>query len=184
MPNVTISVSDDLKAKMDKLTEVNWSKICREAIAKYITEREYPQPFIELDLRNVHLDNSHPSGYPTLTATLRIHNKMNINILVRKVLFRVRFRGSKNQPFVGLSYDLNENVIESSSIGQRELFLPIFREKLREIAGDFDSTFTCDFECNVMCEGFTRPYNATLSSEIAIDKWQEFTKEALLPMQK
>jgi hypothetical protein len=184
MPNVTISVSEELKEKMDRYTEVNWSKMCREAIAKYITERENPQPFIELDLRNPQLSNQHPSGYPTLTAILRIHNKMNVPILVRKILFGVKFRGSKAHDSVGLSFDLNETVVEANSIGQRELFLPIFRERLEKISGDFDETFVCDFECHVICDGFARPYNANVSSEIAIDKWRNFTKSALLPVQE
>jgi hypothetical protein len=184
MVNVTISVPDELKAKMDELTEVSWSKVCREAIAKYITEREYPQPFIELDIRNPQLSNEHPSGYPTLTATLRIHNKMNVPILVRKILFGVKFRGIEAQEFIGLSHDLNENVVRANSIGQRALFLPIFREKLKEISEDFNQTFVADFECSVICEGFERPYTANISSEIAIDKWQNFMKHALLPVQK
>ena len=109
---------------------------------------------------------------------------MNVPILVRKVLFGVKFRGSKAHDLIGLNHDLSESVVEANSIGQRELFLPIFREKLREMSGDFDSTFTCDFECRVICDGFARPYGGNVSAEIPIDKWQAFTKEALLPLQK
>ena len=37
--NVTISVPDDLAEKMEKMQDVNWSGVCREAIANYIMVR-------------------------------------------------------------------------------------------------------------------------------------------------
>jgi hypothetical protein len=36
MPNVTVSVTDDLKREMEKLPEVNWSGVARKAIAQRI----------------------------------------------------------------------------------------------------------------------------------------------------
>ena len=50
MPNVTITVSEELKAQMDNYSEVSWSEICRNAISQYISQRENPTPKIELDL--------------------------------------------------------------------------------------------------------------------------------------
>jgi len=37
--NVTISVPDDLAEKMEKMQDVNWSGVCREAIVDYIAAR-------------------------------------------------------------------------------------------------------------------------------------------------
>lgn len=34
--NVTVSISDDLAEKMDEMKDINWSEVCRRAIAKYI----------------------------------------------------------------------------------------------------------------------------------------------------
>lgn len=38
--NVTIYVPDELAKKMEELSEVNWSEVCRKAIAEYIKARE------------------------------------------------------------------------------------------------------------------------------------------------
>lgn len=37
--NITVSISDELIRKMDAMSEVNWSEVCRQAISKYIDER-------------------------------------------------------------------------------------------------------------------------------------------------
>jgi hypothetical protein len=184
MPNLTISVPDDLKAEMDEFPEVSWSEICRKAISGYISERKHPTPAIELDLRDVRLDTYHASGYPTLTATLRIHNKMNTDVIVDRILFDVRFASNERQYNVGLSFDLSKIIVSSNSVGETQLFLPIFREKIEYLADKFTSTFPCMINCIVVANGFKNPYNQEVRAEIPIDKWKEFTKRALEPQPK
>jgi len=41
--NVTISISDDLATKMDAMPEINWSEVCRQAVSRYIEEKEPKQ---------------------------------------------------------------------------------------------------------------------------------------------
>ena len=41
MANVSISMSDELKAKMAKFPSVNWSSVGREAMAQKIKEMEF-----------------------------------------------------------------------------------------------------------------------------------------------
>jgi Arc/MetJ-type ribon-helix-helix transcriptional regulator len=36
MPNVTIRVSDDLKAELDDHPEINWSEVARESMREYL----------------------------------------------------------------------------------------------------------------------------------------------------
>jgi len=179
--NVTISVSDELKAEMDNFPEVSWSEICRKAISRYISERKNPTPAIELDIRDVRLDTYHASGYPTLTATLRIHNKMNTEVIVDRILFDVRFSSPQTDKTfrVGSSFDLNRRIVFSNSVGQAQLFLPVFREKIESLEGEFASTFPCMIGCIVIANGFKNPYNQEVRTEIPIDKWKEFTKKAL-----
>lgn len=38
--NVTVSVTDELAKKMERMPEVNWSEVCRRAISEYIEARE------------------------------------------------------------------------------------------------------------------------------------------------
>lgn len=40
MPNITISVSDELFRKMKKYSEVKWSEVVRKALAEYIGRLE------------------------------------------------------------------------------------------------------------------------------------------------
>jgi len=36
MPNITLSIPEDLKKKMDKLPEINWSEVTREVLAEKV----------------------------------------------------------------------------------------------------------------------------------------------------
>lgn len=181
MPNVTISVPEKLKAEMDKLPEVSWSEICRKAITRYVNERKNPTPAMDVDIRDVRLDAYHESGYPTLTATLRIHNKMNSDVTVDRILANVKFWAprSGNQYHVGSSFDLNRRVILASSVGGAQLFLPMFEEKIKKLAGEFTETFPCIIHCIVIADGFRNPYKQDVRTEIPIDRWKEFTKTTL-----
>lgn len=40
MKNLTITIDDKTKNDMEKLSEVNWSEVCREAIKVYIQNRQ------------------------------------------------------------------------------------------------------------------------------------------------
>ena len=45
--NITILVNAELAEKMTEFSEVNWSSVCRKAIADYIREREGVPPTVE-----------------------------------------------------------------------------------------------------------------------------------------
>ncbi len=38
--NITVSISDEIAGKMDKLKDVNWSEVCRMAISEYIEAKQ------------------------------------------------------------------------------------------------------------------------------------------------
>lgn len=177
MPNVTISVTDELKAEMDKFLEVSWSEICRKAIARYINERENPTPRLELDIRAVRLDTNHESGYPTLTADLRIHNKMGSDIIVDRILSNVKFSSSGHVYHIGSSFDLNRRAILSNYVGVAQLFLPLFKEKIESLKGKFESTFSCLIDCIIIVNGFRDTFKQNVMTEIPIDKWKRFVGE-------
>lgn len=44
MPNITLSVSNDLKENMDRFSEVSWSDVCRNAIKNYLESRGSVNP--------------------------------------------------------------------------------------------------------------------------------------------
>jgi hypothetical protein len=181
MPNVTISVPDELKAEMDKLSEVNWSEISRKAISEYIAQRKNPHPTISLDLREARLEMYYPYGQPSIMLTLNIHNKMAIKLTIDRILFNVRFRtNQESREFrVGLGFDLNRRALEPNSISNTVLSLPLFKWKLEELEGNFSSTFPCIVECTVIADGFNNPYHQEVRTEIPIDRWLDFQKKVL-----
>lgn len=179
MPNVTISVPEDLKRDMDELTEVSWSQVCRNAISRYITERKRPTPNIELDLQNISLEAKyHESGYPVLSMSLRIHNKMEFDIIIDRILFNVGFWEGNRVYYVGSSYDLYKNTIPPTLTISKQTFQSLPKEKIEELRDTFDSTFRCGIRCIVFVEGFKQPYSRELHTRIPIDEWKKIIYEA------
>jgi hypothetical protein len=45
MPNITLSVPEELKRKMDKFKVINWSEVAREAFIEKIADMEFLKEF-------------------------------------------------------------------------------------------------------------------------------------------
>lgn len=180
MVNVTISVTDELKAEMDKLQEVSWSEICRNAISRYIAQRKNTTPKIELDVRNSRLtDYAFETGYPTLSVDLRIYNKMDSEITVDRILSNVMFFLQSNAYPVGSANDLHRRIIGANSVGGATIHLPLFKEKILDLKDMFNSTFDCRITCTVYVEGFRNEYNREVKTQIPIDVWEDVVRKAL-----
>jgi len=180
MPNLTINVPDSLKAEMDKLSEVNWSEVCRNAISRYIAQRENPAPKIELDLRDAILTHyDYETGYPTLRISLRIHNKMDSEITVDRILSNAKFLKDGRFLAIGSAYDLHRRNIGSNSIGGAQIHLVFPKEKILELKDVFNSTFDCIITCIVYVEGFRNGYNQEVKTRIPIDEWNNVVSKAL-----
>lgn len=180
MPNVTITVPDDLKAEMDNFPEVSWSEICRKAIARYIDERKNPAPNIELDLGDTRLDPyGYQSGQPELAFTFRIHNKMESEITVDRILFSVRFVGEGNQYTIGSGHDLFKRLVAANSIGGAQGYLGMPKETIESLAMKFKSSFYCIISCVVFAEGFKNAFNQEVRTRIPIDDWRNLVDMTL-----
>jgi hypothetical protein len=186
MPNVTITVSDQLKTEMDNFPEVSWSEICRNAISQYIEQRKNPTPRIELDLSEARLD---PEGWvigqPALVLTLRVHNKTASEVTIDRTLFSVRFTGDGNQIIVGSGYDLFKRIINANSVGGGQAYLVLPREKIESLAkAAFKKTFFCTISCTVFVEGYKNPHTQDVQTRIPIDEWRELLERGLTPTQQ
>lgn len=181
MPNVTISVPDELKAEMDTLSEVNWSEICRNAISKYIEQRKNPTPNIELDVPNSRITHyDYDTGYPTLSIDLRIHNKMSSEITVDRILSKGRFLAEDRHFFaLGSANDLRRRSIGSNYVGGATIRFVFPKEKINELRDTFKSTFECQVGCTVFVDGFKNEYNQEVKTLIPIDRWNDVVKKAL-----
>jgi hypothetical protein len=181
MPNVTITVPDELKAEMDKLAEVSWSEICRKAITKYIEERKNPTPNFELGIRRFGLtlsSDSFETGYPSLSVTLRLHNRMASEIMVDRILCTARFTESGHVHTLGSTAYLQRKLVSPNSSGMMEVLFPILKEKLESLGEIFTSTFTCTVICVVYVEGFREPYVQDVEMKIPIDIWMDLVKKS------
>jgi hypothetical protein len=180
MPNVTISVTDELKEEMDQFSEVSWSGICREAISRYIAERKTPVPRIEIDYRISTLNvKDWQTGYPTLKIDLKIFNKMASSIITDRILSVVTFWRYDERFPVGIAYDFHKRVIGANSSGGATVDLILLKEKIRKLQDKFTSTFDCRAECTVYVEGFNQAYRREVSFKIPIDVWQDVVKKSL-----
>ena len=181
MPNVTITVSEELKTEMDKYSEVSWSEICRNAIASYIAQRVAPAPKIELDVRNSMLDNyDYETGYPTLIVDLRIQNRMNTEVTVDRILATVRTEAQDGRRVIfGQAYDLRRRTIGPNSVGLATIRLAFPREKLLEFQNKFTQTFVCTIDCAAFVDCFTDAYRQEIPVQIPIDVWKRVMDKAL-----
>jgi len=182
MPNVTISVPDPLKAEMDTLSEVNWSEICRSAISRYIAQRKNPSPQIELNLRTALLiANDAETGYPTIRLGLRIHNKMDSDITVDRILTQSSLftEGGGYVGTFGFANDLYKRYIPKNSVASAQVFMMIPKAKIADLKDKFKATFKCVISCTVYVEGFRQEYTQTIQTQIPIDQWNNMVKEAL-----
>ena len=178
--NVTISVPEALKTEMDTFQEVSWSEVCRTAISKYIQTRKTPTPNIELDLESTRLESKyHQSGYPAIFMSIRIHNKMEFDVLLDRIQLHVAFDKDNRRHSVGLRYELYKQLIPSTTTITKQTYLELFREKLTELQNTFDSTFYCTIRCLVFVDGFNQPYNRELRTRIPIDEWNELLEKTL-----
>lgn len=182
MPNVTISVSDQLKADMDTLLEVNWSEICRNAISSYISQRKNPAPNIELTLAQSSITHySYDTGYPTLNIDLTIHNKMDSDITVDRILSKVMFTDENRMHPIGVAYDLRRRNIKANSNGSSTIRLILHKEKLLGLEDVFKSTFDCYISCAVFVDGFGNEYHQDVKTTIPIDIWKDVLNKVLRP---
>jgi len=182
MPNVTISVPDPLKVEMDALSEVNWSEVCRNAISRYITQRNNPTPKIELTLRTAQLiANDSETGYPTIRLGLRIHNKMDSDITVDRILTQSSFftEGGGYVTAIGFANDLHKRYIPKNSVAGAQIHVTIPKEKIADLKDKFKSTFDCRIICTVYVEDFRNEYNQEVKTMIPIDQWNDLVKKTL-----
>jgi len=181
MPNVTITVPEELKNEMDKYLEVSWSEICRNAISQYISQRKNPIPQIEMDLRNLYLsDYDFETGYPTLNADFKISNRMNSELKIDRILASVMaYDVSGRTVGFGQTFDLNRKTIGPLSVGAATLRLALTKEKLTELRFRFTATFYCIITLTIFADGFSDALKLNVSGQIAIDVWHGLTSRVL-----
>jgi len=174
MVNVTISVPEALKSRMDSHPKENWSKICREAIGTHIRVLENPYPQINIELRDVRFD--YAKGKPGIFLELVYKNQMNTQLVLDRMFFEVDF-----QPTPGITLTIG------SSGEMRKRIVPMGKWVMIphvEIDPDIiirvDEQLARSFQCAVLItgffEGFKEAYTTSRAVKVPIDEWREFVK--------
>lgn len=175
MPNLTISVSEQLKSQMDSFSEVSWSEICRKAITAYIQSRINPMPQIQLRAGEIDPESYHESGYPGLRINLLIQNKMSFEVIVDRILYKVSFYTTRGQfDGAGSDFELYKHIVPANAMGGTQFFLKMMKEKIMHLDQYLEKTFQCKVECIVFVEGFKQPYKQEVRFKIPIDEWKKF----------
>ena len=65
--NMTLTIPDEIIEKMNKLTEVNWSAVARDAIEKYIEARKEPEIAPILERLTEEKNKQYAKGFSTAT---------------------------------------------------------------------------------------------------------------------
>ena len=180
MPNVTISVPNELKAEMDTLSEVNWSEVCRNAISLYVEQRKNPAPKIELDLRSVRLTGyDFQTGYPAIIMDVKLSNKLSSEIVIDRMCATARFIHDLKVLTVSQTNNLKITHVPAYDCRLFTFNFILLSDKLNTLKDEFNSSFECTIEIEVYVSGFKNSYSQTLETTIAIDAWQNLLKSPI-----
>ena len=178
MVNVTISVTEELKARMDRWPDTNWSKVCREAIDTYIKTLENPIPQVEATLKEAKCD--YEKGKPGLRLTLRFRNNMKTTIRLDRILYDVNFIPTPGTKIsAGSDVYLRKKSFIAGSTHGIQPFMEIDADRLLKIDESITRSFQCNVELVSFFEGFRDPYVVGLETLIPYDFWRYFIERVL-----
>jgi hypothetical protein len=173
--NLTITVPEGLKAQMDAQAEVNWSEVCRNAISLYLENRRNVVPKLSLRVDRTAFSYNLWMRAPQLTTLLAIRNLMGREIILDRVLYGVNLSLARSGNMLA-HHDgvyLNKHVLaQDSEINLALDWSPDYMTMERLIrtvkaSMNLQSNFT------IFVEGIKQAHNASGTSIIPIDEWNE-----------
>jgi len=171
MVNVTISVTEELKAEMEKLSEVNWSEICRSAISEYIRIRENPSPLLEFSAIRETCDEN--NGVQRISIDLAIQNLMNVEVTIDRIFYEVWLATKGRFVYASSGQYLRKQKIPQKSKRNIRLSAEIDRFRTLELETEFKETFDCKFVLETFTEEFKDELRGEVIVKIPIDEWQK-----------
>lgn len=174
MVNVTISLPEALKNKMDEHRDVNWSKLCRKAIEAYISTLENPIPKMKVELREVGFGFA--KGKPGLRLHLSFKNEMTTQLVLDRMLFDVDFIPTSGTTLsVGSSVEVRKCIVP---IGRWSVlhFIGVDPDTILLLDEQLARTFHCAAHIEMFFEGFKEAYTESHAIKIPIDEWREFVE--------
>lgn len=179
MVNVTISLPEALKRKMDEHSDVNWSKVCREAIGAYIRLLENPCPEIKVELREVRF--GYVKGKPGVRLHLSFKNEMTTKLVLDRMLFEVEFcpiETPETRFSVGSNIEMEKHDVPSGRWAIIH-FVEVDPDTIFLVDETLSRTFQCVVNIVAFFERFQVPLTVNRSVKIPIDEWREFVELVL-----
>lgn len=180
MVNVTVSVSDDLKAEMDKYPNVNWSEVTRKAFQTYIQNLKKSYPPLEVEIKGVRIGYDKALMKPLMILHLNITNKLGSKIVIDRMLFRVEFCKEYSRAQLQGAFQLESlkfhPISEETTV--RVILYPDVN-MLRRLRDKMNKTFWLYIVTEIYVQGFDSPEIKVPYIKIPIDEWKEQVEEAL-----
>lgn len=174
MVNVTISVPEVLKSKMDKHSDVNWSKVCRGAIDTYIKLLENPIPNIKMELDEVRF--GYAKGKPGLFLDLVCKNEMNTQLILDRIFFEVDFHPTPGITLsIGSSEEMRKRIIPMG----KWIMIPhveVDSDTILRVDEQLARTFQCAVLITGFFEGFREAFTINRAVKVPIDEWRRFVE--------
>lgn len=174
---MTFSIPDELKAEMDKIEEVSWSKVATNAIRGYLWSRLVDSPQLDLLLKEVGPSVQVETG-PTLIAFLRAENRMPIDGMIDRVRFQVSLVTGSSVLLSRDGWHLTPIWLRANRPSDFQYFIPVDADDVIRTAQLVKQTLMVRAKVEVfvraMWGDFQQPYRADVYSKIPADDWQNF----------
>jgi hypothetical protein len=181
--NFTVLIPDELKAKMDKYPDVNWSEVTRKSIQSYVTNRDNPFPPLEFELKELHFLHDSDLMQPLMRCDFKVTNKNpDTELIIDRMLFTVKFLAehyvnygeeynvAQARKIAALKGVFTENLLEiNGPRGTHDLSPPI--ELLRRLSEKMKATFFVDIDIAVYVQGYRNQAPQHTSIKVPIDEW-------------
>ncbi len=182
MVNFTVSISEDLKAEMDKFPDVNWSELTRKSIQVYLQSRKNPFPPLEFEMKEAHMVYDDDLRRPLMSVLLKGTSKLDSELVIDRILFKVEFnkeygRGKLEGAFTG-------QFLEYQSVrgqGESNIKITFYPEvdMLRCLNEKLDATFWVYVTLTVFVQGFVCPQIKVVPIKVPIDEWKSQVESSL-----
>ena len=177
--NVTITVPEELKERMDKFAkgrpETNWSLIARRAFDQYIEAQKGPIPRVSIMLDDTRF-SFHSQLGPVLETRLYFENRMPTDIVIdRYAITQTIFTG--NDLFIA-SRQTSWNMTPIRIPQALQVVIPdYFAMRPQDVLGVdhlVKSTLTIKTTIEAYAAGFNEPVRAEVIDRLPAELWKDF----------
>jgi hypothetical protein len=182
MVNFTVTMSEELKAEMDRYPEVNWSEVFRKSIQTYLQIRQNPVPQLEFEMREAHVSWNPFLARPFVYVNLKATNRMMADLVIDRILYDIVFLKSFHERTARGGFEgqfLEYRKLQPDKPADIQVAFYPDVDLLRRLTDMMESTFGLQADLTVFVQGFTNPYHIQVFIKVPIDEWKNEVKSAL-----